>query len=233
MKNFPQKERPILFSGEMVRAILDGRKSVTRRVVKWEPYEPGLNLDFSGLSVGHYNTSNPASGWVLYSRGRGGCWNQRTKPLFSPYGQPGDRLWVRETWCHQADEDERILSDKFWYEATDGDKGIVKLDDDGGVAERKDGSEASPWISPIFMPRKASRITLEVTGVRVERVQEITEDQAKAEGCGPLVEDDGSVTCGRRKTVFQRLWDSLNAKRGFGWDKNPWVWVVEFKRVTP
>jgi hypothetical protein len=92
-------ERPILFSGPMVRALVEGRKTQTRRPAKFVPLEPGFNLGFSDVTVGHYCTGVPSSGFVLYSRGRGGVWQQRTAILRCPFGEPGDRLWVRETWA--------------------------------------------------------------------------------------------------------------------------------------
>ena len=178
------KVRPILFSGSMVRAILDGRKTMTRRVVKKQ------HIPFVANILGGFLDGN----W-------------KHNPF--PYGRPGDRLWVRETFSYGANG--------YYFRSDVKQPETVKY----------------AWKPSIHMPRVASRITLEVTGVRVERVQEITEDDAKAEGCDPLVESDGSVTCGRRKTVFAKLWDSINSKRGFGWDKNPWVWVIEFKKINP
>lgn len=161
------KERPILMSAPMVRAILEGRKTQTRRVAK------------------------------ITSR----C----------PHGVPGDRLWVRET-CERR---------PFCA----GSKAIcVAYSADGESVLDPVGFDYSCWwkrgekLPSIFMPRWASRITLEVTGVRVERVQEINQVDALAEGT-------------QGKHSYAELWDSLNAKRGFGWDTNPWVWVLEFKRV--
>jgi len=195
------KERPILFNGAMVRALLDGSKTQTRRVFK---------------------TTN------------GGVWpNQNDLPGMRqilrscPYGQPGDRLWVREAWCGEVDGDtsQLIYNDdgntyKCLYRA---DGHHVVLDDgDGFTKTRKDGSEASPWKPSIHMPRWASRITLEITGVRVERLQDISETDALAEG----IDQDTCVPV----AMYRDLWEQIN---GFSsWDKNPWVWVVEFKRVS-
>ncbi len=94
------KERPILFSDEMVRALLANRKTQTRRIAKFKPYMPGqtLNLSFSGFDLGYYCTDVPSSGYVLRTRDGNGVWNDRTKPLHCPYGKVGDRLWVREAW---------------------------------------------------------------------------------------------------------------------------------------
>lgn len=180
------KERPILFSGEMVRAILDGRKTQTRRVVKQ----------------------------------RGDCSGSVEQ---CPYGQPGERLWVRETWATEGTDETSTLPLQF-------------------KADRSDWPKCSKWRPSIHMPRWASRITLEIESVRVERLQKITEEDAKAEGtrddalvhyyCEEGTDDDpiGNHRCNWRY-AFSRLWESINAKRGFGWDANPWVWVITFRRV--
>ena len=198
------RERPILFSGEMVRAILDGRKSVTRRVVKFNAAgrvkEPGSHRNW------HRDDPDAVKA----------C----------PYGQPGDRLWVREAWAplesvivgHQ-----RIH--KCAYRATNG----------GNMVEFSPGCDyLVRWKPSIHMPRWASRLTLEVVGVRVERVQEIGDEDAVKEGCKgfvmPMEPDQGSTDGQSPAEEFRDLWDHINASRGFGWDKNPWVWVVEFKR---
>lgn len=170
-------ERPILFNGEMVRAILEGRKTQTRRVVK--------QLDLI------QDTDPPAF------RDAYGDWHPTVSR--SPYGQPGDRLWVRETWSlHDTDNPA--------YKA--------------GASEGE--LEYYRWHPSIHMPRKFSRITLEVTGVRVERVQEITPEDAKAEGIEHLYAP---------RNAFANLWNSINAKRGYSWESNPWVWVVDFTRI--
>lgn len=182
------KERPILFSTEMVKAILDCRKTMTRRVVKPQSLFEGKD----GIITRYPNQE--------------GC----------PYGQVGDRLWVRETFCYKRDPITAITSDnEFWYRATNPE--VIKIDDDGSHAFRKDGWSASPWLPSIHMPRKASRITLEITNIRVERVQDITAGDTVKEGVTGM--------------SFQPLWDSINAKRGYSWQSNPWVWVIEFRQV--
>jgi len=192
------KERPILFNGEMVRAVLDGRKTQTRRVVK--PDEDG------------------------YPHRPGDVFGERKLLLTScPYGEPGDRLWVRESM--------KFDPDRGWRYCADG----------ADVIESADYSKRTPSCPSIHMPRKASRIFLEVTDVRVERVQEITEKDAVSEGIKPV--QFGLTTSGYEwsptedatdtaKESFYCLWNSINAKRGYGWDVNPWVWVVEFRRVS-
>jgi hypothetical protein len=214
-------ERPILFRAEMVQAILAGRKTMTRRVRMTEP---------------------------------------RTWPC--PYGQPGDRLWVRETWG-RVGHPERIVyrenpADDYQWDAGKPSQGDFR------------------WRPSIFMPRRASRITLEIVGVRVERVQDISEEDAIAEGCSAekettrdwwegydpdmrdrygnaahqMVSKEVSpeppprwleVRTRKGSTGFnisavenyKILWDSLNDKRGYGWDVNPWVWALLFRRIAP
>lgn len=213
------KERPIIFSGDMVRAILDGRKSMTRRVLNPQP--------------------NDVKGWKC-----AGIQDDSVK--YCPHGQPGDRLWVRETFQYVSCDDGPFESrDKGMYFPNDEERFRIEyLSTMGPVIE---------WDPPNFrpsihMPRWASRITLEVTGVRVERVQDITEDDAKAEGVAMGYEalkieipENASMEMIERysnpplveshQIGFKKLWNSINDKRGYGWDKSPQVWVVEFKRI--
>ena len=175
------KEHPILFSGEMVRAILDGRKTQTRRVIKF--HTPAYsNPEFlAGCDL------------VSFSHENGAVFKDRISfmvPIKCQYGAPGDTLWVREAWKETQGEG-------LAYRATE---------------PYMDGE---PWRPSIFMPRWASRIALSVKNVRVERVQNISQGDAMAEGT-------------QGKHSFAVLWDIINAKRGFGWDINSWVWVVEF-----
>jgi hypothetical protein len=174
------KERPILFSGEMIRAILEGRKTQTRRVLKPEMFA---------------------------------CDPRPVHPC--PYGQPGDRLWVRETisqhnYCGfplALIPQVNAARMRVWSYAAD-------AVDEGTVTRNRPS---------IHMPRWASRLTLEIAKVRVERVQEISEADAIAEGC---------TTAGwGARQGYRNLWDTINGKRGFGWDANPWVWIVDFKPI--
>ena len=215
------KERPILFSGEMVRAILEGRKTQTRRVVKLG------DPDYSNC---RYIPHNSEMVWRFdYSlHGGGTSWEDHN----CPYGQPGDRLWVREAWAKSVrdpegpswDDDADHENFDILYRATD--EGYEWTDAVGDPV-------SAPWKPSIHMPRWASRLTLEVTGVRVERLQEIKRRDAIAEG----VDDNDSINVGRKianekvRMRFAILWDSINSKRGYDWDSNPWVWVVEFKTV--
>lgn len=175
MKNAVKTEHPILFSAPMVQAILEGRKTQTRRTVKGDP----LLLLLSGHSAEE----------VLNDK--------------IPYGNPGDRLWVRETWTkwrHKFGED-------FLYRA-----------------DFENGKNGHIWKPSIHMPRVASRITLLITGIRVERLHDITEADAVAEGC----QSGGDWGCA--PTIqFEKLWESINGRES--WDENPWVWVIEFKKL--
>lgn len=233
------KDRPIPMSAPMVRATLAGTKSQTRRMLRQQPDDhhwqilPGYQLKRTemvtidgraAVKFHHTIPDNPmrddASNWIL-------C----------PYGQPGDRLWVREAWKAHTTFDHLpprdIPESHIWYMA-----------DDGYKAE-------SRYRQGMFMPRWASRITLEITGVRVERLQDISEADAIAEGielvqeCREIMWRDYSKPIDRfggfgfkerppaRASVlsYRTLWESINGPES--WDANPWVWCVEFKRVTP
>jgi len=221
------KERPILFSGEMVRAILDGRKTMTRRVMK-----PQLELD-TGNRIwwkGDWDTGGGPRAGVCTHGSPGSSeptWTLNEITGHCPYGRPGDRLWVRETHSLWFDNDGpckvRGYRADIPPESWDG----FGCDDPWWLDTK--------WRPSIHMPRWASRITLEMTNVRVERVQEISEEDARAEGIEPLyrrVNERFNGPVGNLKPGFHSLWDSLNAKRGYSWESNPWVWVVEFKRVA-
>lgn len=219
------RERPILFNSEMVRAILAGRKVQTRRPVQWKPREAGINLNFSGYSVGMYNTANPESGYVLCMRNGAGRWADKTYPAHCPYGRPGDRLWVRETWA---------LVPRTAYAASVGVQQTIRPDDpyhhDAAVYRAGwDRTAPGRWRPSIHMPRWASRIMLEITGIRVERVNEITPADAVAEGVG--AEWDEAHEGNGPRDRYRALWDSLNAARGYPFDGGAFVWVIEFRRI--
>ena len=195
--------KPILFNTEMVRAIMDGRKSCTRRMVKPQPnekhtYPLGFVTDSTEKKeVGCFGFGiNEYSGSIQY-----------TKPQY----QPGDILYVRETWGHPIS----LNSDKQY---------VFRADK---IAESGFKNDSHIWHPSIHMPKKAARIWLNVTNVRVERLQDITEDGAEAEGCF----DYTSTALG-----FPDVWDSTIKKSDidrYGWDANPWVWVIEFERCEP
>lgn len=209
------RERPILFRGDMVRAILDGTKTQTRRLLKWKVREPGLNLNFSGLDLGYYANDLPSTGWVLRSRDGRGTWNDRTYPLHCPYGGAGDRLWVRETFMH--------FNGKIVYRAdsSEDDSGERR----GWWIEEKFYQGFTPtWKPSIFMRRAACRLELGVTGIRIERLNEITEADVAAEGFGSLA-----------KITATEAWQFTDRFRAFNKlevGANPWLWVIEFKRTS-
>ncbi len=228
------REIPILFSTPMVQAILDGRKSMTRRVVKG--FENAIQ-GVSELADGKFEIS-----YGVYALGNSDI---DYATINCPYGQPGDRLWVKETWKVGCTGDLEDPGFGFKYRAGADDYVLNAYPTN---EERFDLINKyvvkKGWQSSRFIPREAARIWLEVTNVRVERLQEITEEDAKAEGItsywaephrdvAPFIgaaKELGVDLCHTRRKAFQQLWDSLNSKRGYGWETNPWVWVVEFRR---
>ena len=237
------KLTPIIISGALIPATLDGRKTMTRRVITPQP----------SRSITDWTQDAEVGEKVMYrgwptklteSRGRNKAAAGELTPvkIKCPYGKQGDRLWVRETLVientseyhggHEVpkdgrpikkiDEDRLSESDPYWliphYRATEPEPHIVPLEGDMD-------DDPTRWTSSRFMPRWASRILLEITNIRVERVQDITEEDAIAEG----VYIGGPVYPPRLK--FRDLWNFLNAKRGYGWDVNPWVCVIEFKKL--
>ena len=218
------KEKPILFSGPMVRAILDGRKTQTRRVVKPQPV--------FCRKIGE--DDSVTAGWKIDSEWLINIGPEGLVERFCPY-PPGTVLWVRETFV-RVECLGGVKTDDVVYRANLVDRrGHVWP----SIAEDPDGVK---WTPSIFMPRWASRLRLLVTAVRVERLQDITEEDAEAEGVNHIDDDlkqdaarsalaCGSVRCTARD-YFRILWDSMNAKFGYGWDTNPWVWVYTFKVVS-
>jgi len=203
-----QKERPILFSGDMVRAILDGRKTQTRRVIKPQPHNP-MHSSTLGWCDG-----DPMSGDDVYLL------------LKCPYGQPGDHLWVRETWgAVSRNENPAPLAECNIEYHADLPAGCTDYPGQWPAEEARGNDDAPKWRACIHMPRWASRITLEVTDVRVERLQSISYKDAEAEG----VQVSGGALVRNTRFGFELLWNSVYKKRGFDWDANPYVWVIEFK----
>ena len=246
------KEKPILFQGDMIRAILEGRKTETRQIIKKQPMK--------GQKI---NTT---------LREMNKC----------PYGQVGDRLWVRETFKVGAWRDQGQLRIAFDYRASPELvntpwcypssskeytnqilKAVLELDKkgietvDGGpdrIYKWEAGKSPLNWKPSIFMPRWASRINLEITEIKVERVQDIGQRDVLNEGMTLLTKDNGrTYKFGMadsdglpgnddygwqwqewevdHKKAFFKLWDSINKKRGYSWDSNPWVWVIKFRRI--
>lgn len=225
-------ERPIIFSASMVRAILDGRKTVTRRVVALP--------EFCGSDT---------PGYAFTFRDRRMLWQEYRAIDFynsrwSRYGQPGDGLWVKEGWQHarqqycQCPQASEAQPCDAWSE------GLGCVQQRGAVVYRADGEDGAPrWRSPIYMPRWASRIDLRVVSVRVERLHEITDEDARREGVRELrqqgcassgwwtaVPEGGRLYRARDPVAaFRNIWINMHAPSV--WTHNPWVWRVEFSRV--
>lgn len=226
------KERPIIMQAESVRAILDGRKTQMRRVVKSQPPDIANNGEW------YADLYNHGPQWCWWGKAGTSVHNKCLHHIgqVCPHGQPGDRLWVKEAWAMNTPPSGAI------YKA------------DGDVYDQK-------WKSPLFLPRWASRITLELVNVRVERVRDISEADAEAEGV-PEWDDRpfrkmwchqchgqglrGSVgpnlgftevdcaDCDTKVKLYRNLWNSIHGKNPARcWEANPWTWALEFKRVKP
>ena len=226
-------ERPILFSAPMVHAILEGRKTVTRRPVK------GFQIptEDTAIPVGDrqrwsaIGQRDPRYGFCVFGSTEAECAKELEEYAPCPYGRRGDRLWVREAFGLQVRHYGGGAGEHIVYRATNPDAIYCKS---------AEGQEYPvKWKPSIQMPRHSSRILLEITDVRVERLQDISEEQAKAEGVRLYtdhaelgdwwhVEGIETYSADPRKS-FELLWNSV----GGDWDANPWVWVAEFKRVTP
>lgn len=190
-------------SAESVQAILAGRTTMTRRVIKPQPIEVPCLGGFDGtVWVWPTNLDIATSSRSI--------WLEKC-----PYGVPGDRLWVRESWA--VTDREAAWDIPAHLKIERGVEDILYRADYVACAP-----DPLPWKSPRFMPRWASRILLEVTDVRVERVQEISNADVSAEGFAPW---------GDKYIGFAELWDALNAKRSYSWASNPWVWVIAFRRI--
>lgn len=193
------RERPILFSAEMVRAILDERKTQTRRVITRRQRDEGE--------------------WVTTRPGENYTPDLIAREFPAPW-RVGDHLWVRETWQAWTEFDDTRPCDLPTIARTH-------------INYPANGSDWDSRRRPsIHMPRWASRITLELTDVRIERVRSITEADAKAEGVEPKPCVSAGCSC-EHIHAFRSVWDALNRNRGYGYDTNPWVWVLTFRRVTP
>lgn len=254
------RERPVLFSGPMVKALIDGRKTQTRRMVKPQP-EPDFRTvkqDGGGHWIWWSGPDRPGLGEFTrraYPNGEG---------VRCPYGRAGERLWVKETFARRLDVDPKEEPEKARHYA-------LCRADGTGLDEPHWHSYPHRWTPAIHMPRWASRLTLEITEVRVQRLGEISEEDAVAEGirvrpgddlshgkvgyqgCYPglyhMAAGDGLCCCSAVKPprtdvrygtrlspplcAFREIWDSINARRDYSWESNPWVWCIAFRVLPP
>ena len=236
------KERGMIFNGEMVRAILDGRKTQTRRPIKWKQ-----------TRLTEIGEREDGSKWPWSEDAEHACdfWHP------CPFGAVGDRIWVRETWATLGNEDgccvdwegnlckgdERPAARIYRAscEQRPGDYGLWSIPDDAyWKPHTKEHKFEGAWRPSIHMPRWASRILLEITDVRVERLNAISEEDAEAEGidmealydsqdCYDCIADHNMTGRPTVTGAFKYLWESIYGEEG--WKSNPWVWVIEFKRV--
>lgn len=214
------KEHPILFNSEMVKAVLDDKKTQTRRVLKVQPPTDKHQLcQLIDTTDREKRKHRGKHHWAIVD---GLNISQEQEIYFKcPYGQVGGRLWVRETWCAGVEWDTEKPSE---IDPLCGGNDIFYLAD----GEKTEGyGKTRPNI---FMPKWASRIKLEITAIRVERVQDITHADIFREGLDVPKEPKGEFPDNLKRKWIQ-LWNGINGARGYGWPKNPWVWVVEFKRT--
>jgi hypothetical protein len=192
------KEMPILFKPEMVKAILEGTKTQTRRIIQPQPKD-----------IVYWNTDGFGNKYNYVGRYE----NETTQTISTKYSV-GDILWVRETFGKD--------SDGYFFKVCDDGKIFY---DDGSIK----------WKPSIHMPREAARLFLEVTSIKVEQLQDIGEADAIAEGLKHNCPSDcppcGGTNCTDYIVAYHNLWDKINAKRGYSWESNPWVWVIEFRRI--
>ncbi|ENZ8138408.1 hypothetical protein ACHAQM_000969 [Klebsiella aerogenes] len=227
-------ERGMIFNGEMVRAILDGRKTQTRRIMKIQPEHSGL-----GLRQVTDSKNGSDDGKYFWSSSDACGLKARSKSFTCPLGVVGDRIWVRETFqgpLFDYEQMESYLEDSSKFEKPE----FCQYAADGKPAPEyydADDNLRHGWRPSIHMPRWASRLLLEITDVRVERLNAISEEDARAEG----IIDGGCLNCGEPEPcgcanpepdatdAFAYLWQSIYGQEN--WNANPWVWVIEFKRV--
>lgn len=224
------KGKPIIMQSESVRAILDGRKTKTRRVAdkhgELDGYEP--HLKSSGKQHQNYGADDNYYFWFSFT-GDNPPLKENLKAIKCPY-PVGTRVWVREAWSVS----DGTLNQKYIYKA-DGNPRPDVIDSSGYISKGR-------WRLSIFMPKAASRITLEITDVRVERLWDITEEDAKAEGMQK--HQSGKYWRGAPHAVkgtdrcmisaieaYKDIWNSINKKRGYSWESNPFVWCYSFKKV--
>jgi hypothetical protein len=214
-------DKPILFSAEMIKAIDEDRKNRTRRVIKKIPCECGnwIPCEVSNTTKEGYQASGHSGLWS--------CESCMSEPAKSPY-IVGETRWIQETW-----KIDRIDYDGFSilisYKA--GGKNTVQFSKERYFKFRKFSLKGG-WQSPYFMPREAARSFIEITDVKPERLQDITEEDAKAEGVSPIVDAHLNILPNGYRLAFSDLWNKLNLKRGYGYDMNPWIRVISFEKVN-
>lgn len=246
------KERPILFSGPMVRAILEGRKTQTRRVVVQPKNisEDWKQADKASLEVigKRWEPERYLSASFFKFDRAGSSYGQTVNTIACPYGMRGDRLWVRENFAIGSRQIGCRINE--WVVQYAADKAVESL---RGIEKNEQALRISnKWAGlmrpSIFMPRSFSRLSLQITNIRVERLQSITESDAAAEGMQHR--DNGTDNHNRPRAgwsvngstewrecldtaryAFANGWNKLNSKRGYSWESNPWVWVIEFKNL--
>jgi hypothetical protein len=237
----PMTERPILFSGPMVRAILAGTKTQIRRPVKLPSFDRVTRIIPSDGAVDLWDAKDergatPAARMVWHS-------------ITCPYGEPGDRLWVKHSYWHYTPPTTNPSNEQAWDEITrcarwPSGESILDIEPDTSIRKHSDFDGGWKRRPSIHMPRWASRITLEVTEVRVQRLREISEEDAQAEGAEALTDakvgdlwrfvdprHDFSAIGKSARNCFSFLWDHINGKRA-PWASNPWVWAVSFSVVA-
>jgi hypothetical protein len=227
------KMKSVILSTPRVRAILDGRMTMMRQVMLPQPiYGYDCNHECGFFDTGENQWACNHCGWGIDMGG---------DSVFHAKYQPNDNLWVRETWQHLYPwEVHGTLGEQGrYYYAADGEPNVEMTDDDGFIIER------FKWRPSIHMPREAARLFLRVKDVRVERLQDISVQDAKMEGafhacamcyhwhdvCGQNVTMARDCKIDDIAPEYQSLWDSLYAERGYGWDTNPWTWVISFERI--
>lgn len=230
------KERPIIFTTNMVRSILDGRKTQTRRIIKARD-QPYLETEIDEVAF------SPVNGWCVrrpfITQESMTCY-EVTQTFKCPYGQPGDILYVKETFrkYNHITQEGGLLGESVLEYKADGHGALVEHDGDGCIIYKKNGEEKLiSWTSPRFMPKEAARTWLQVTDIRVERVQDISEEDAMAEGVEKYHNTDwykryGSDDhwCATAYASYAYLFETINGKDA--WNANPWVWVITFRVLS-
>ncbi|MES0345712.1 hypothetical protein KDV22_09985 [Citrobacter koseri] len=228
------KEKGLIFNSEMVRAILDGRKTQTRRIMAIQPEHSEL-----GLRRVIDSKNGRDNGKYFWSQSDACGLKARSKVFGCPYGDVGDRIWVRETFQGPLVSDELFEEYRAHPEKFETPQYCEYAANGGAKPEYCDLDDnlRHGWRPSIHMPRWASRLTLEITSVRVERLNDISEEDARAEG----IIDGGCLNCGEPEPcgcvnqqpdatdAFAYLWQSIYGQEN--WDANPWVWVIEFRRI--